>query len=443
MTPTVQPREGSAFTEYQLVFSKTGTPSVVLFESPVVVFSEAEIQDSVYGVGKGRHTFRTGSPQFLDTVRQAMSTANPIMRFRVGFGNPSNTYWLPWQQHVIASYSAKFEGIDAASGHLLTFSTANELIRMERSNKVIARSGLISDIVAAIAAENGLEAVVEPTNGKFTIFQSFIDDTRFIQNRLAMRAINVKGQGGYYFYIRDNVMHFHTPDYQASVWKMDYYDSYGKELSITDNSQIPDLWDAGVAGIRIIEHSSYTGTTREVSSQPQNGLKLADSAYQFASVQNGQWNMPYHLSENPSIETSAIAQYRYQCARQKVFRCDVCVDKTLDVRHGDLLNLSIPQESSKASVHSGYYYVTAVAHRVTRQSVTSILTLERGEVGNQLNGLTTQSANAQIVPVTEAPGNFPNILELQNSDLTRGAGKRTSATTYTVVTDAATGKRIA
>ena len=432
MPEIVQSREGYATVQYKLVI---GQKRSVEFDPNRVTFYDAEIKDDVYEVGMGLHTFRTIDPAFLDSVKEAMSTADPVLEYRLGFGTPLNTFWLPWQRHIIINYYAKFEGIASTAGHLLAFKTANSLIRFERANKVVARKGTIAEIVKTIADENGLESVIEPTDGKFLLYQSFLDDTRFIRHRLLGRAINKGGRGGYFFFIRDNVLHFHTPDYQSNVRQMNYYDVFGTELAITDASEDPTLWDKGVAGVRVIAHDPYTGQTQEISSDPDKAMRLSEYIYQFDSVNNGALNMPYHLSVNPPVEVTALAQFGYQRARQQIFRCSVSVDKTISIRHGDLLNLGVAQLNNTASSHSGYYYVTAVNHIVKKQAVSSTFTLERGELRGSTQSLSAQNVQQQLLPESKAPGEFPNILEVQSSESTKGAGKQSSAKTYTVLTD--------
>lgn len=433
MAELIQSLEGFARLDYRLVMSNN---RVLVFNSDVVTFVDAELKDDVYGTGAGLHSFRTLDPVFLDNVKQAMSDADPVMEFRLGFGNPSSMFWLPWQRHIIVKYYAKYEGIGNASGHLLIFETANDLVRYKRSNLVIARKGSIADIVQLIAAENKLDAVIEPTEGRFLIYQSFIDSISFIQQRLVKRAITKSGRGGFYFFIRDNVLHFHTPDYQSSARQMNYYDVLGTELTLIDASQQPVLWDSGLSGVRLVSYDPYTGQTQEVRSNPDQALRLADSIYQFGNIVSGERNILYHLSSNPALEATAIAQTAYQQARQQTFRCTTGINKTIAIRHGDLLNLSVTQQTTRASSHSGYYYVTCAAHIIKKASVTSLYTLERGEIRGQDQSLTTQNAQAQLVPESKAPGQDPNILEIQSSEQTKGAGKQSSARTFTVVADA-------
>jgi len=425
--------------QFQLVVNQKKT---LVFTAQLVTLVDSEITDNVYGQGTGLHTFRTLDPAFLESVKQAMSNADPIMDFRLGFGSPTQMFWLPWQRHIIVSYLARFEGLANTAGHLIVFNTANNFVRMQRANKVTARKGTISDIVKAIAKDNKMEAVVEPTSeNKFILYQTFTDDTRFIQERLLPRAINGKGRGGYHFFIRDNVLHFHTPDYQSTARQMNYYDVFGTELAIHDISQNPSLWDSGVAGARVIAHDPYTGQTQEIQSKPDNALRLAESIYQFSSISNGQRNVPYHLSFNPPSEVDAIAQHYYQIARQQVFKSEVTLNKTILIRHGDLLNLVVTQQTSQASSHGGYYYVVSAKHAVRKQSVTSLYTMIRGEIRGQDQSLSAQNTQQQLVADTKAPGQDPNILEVQSSEATKGAGN-SSARPFTMMTDAATGKPV-
>lgn len=430
MADLQQPNEGYASVQYKLILPHKQT---LEFNQQVVTFVSAEIADDVYGGGTGLHTFRTLDPNFLESVKQAMSSADPVMEFRLGFGSPNQTYWLPWQQHIIVTYSAMFEGIANTAGHLLVFNTSNVLFRMERANQVRSHKGTISNIVSGLAVANKLEAVIEPTDAaKYILFQSFQNDAAFIRQRLTCRAIR-RGRAGYYFYIRDNVLHFHTPDYQTSVRQLNYYQIFGTELVLSDMSQDPKLWDAGLSGVRVIAHDPYSGQTKEFSSDPNKAMRLADSIYAFSSIVNGERNIPYHASQNPSGEIDAMAQAYYQIARQQTFRTTVSVDKNIVLRHGDLLNLSVTQQNSKATSHSGYYYVTAASHFIKKQSVRSVYRLERGELRGQDQSFTAQNAQEQLIPLSNAPGEFPNIREAQDSQLTKGAGRQSSASTYSVV----------
>jgi hypothetical protein len=439
MAAAVQPGEGVAEVQYRITLPQK---QFLNFDPNFVTFVEAEIRDSVMTDGRGQHIFRSGDPAFLTGLRQAMMSADPVIEFRLGFGLPNNMYWLPWQRHIIVDAYAKYQSVGTTAGHVIVIQSANELIRISRQTKVNARKGAISDIVQTIANENSIPAVIEPTDGKFLMIQNFVDDSQFILKRLIPRAVNKQGRAGYFFFIRDNTLHFHTLDYQANVVQLNYYASPGSDLESQDMSQQPDLWDAGIAGSRFIVHDPYTAETKEIVSNPDNAVKLSDAIYQFSSVNNGERNTPYHLGSNPLVEVTAIAQYVYQQARLKTFKSTVAIQRSINLRHGDLLNLILTQDTSKSTTDSGYYYVTSAFHTVKKQQVTSVYNMTRGELQPQSGSLTSQNSENQLTPGNKAPGQKPNLLEVQSSQQTKGGGTQDSTRTFASLTDPNTGQLI-
>lgn len=435
MATIIEPTEGTAQVQYQIALSKQ---KYLNFEPESVSFIEASIQDSVFGRNWAEHTFRSADPAFISGLKNAMTNADPVLLFRLGFGG-TNPLWLPWQRHLITDYYSKAQGISDTAGHLIVLKSDSQLTRMRRSNRVLCRKGTISSIVAAIATSNGLESVIEATDGEFSFIQNFIDDTRFIGERLLRRAINKQGKGGYFFFIKDNVLHFHTLDYQGSVKQIDYYTAFSSAFESSDLSQDPRLWDEGISGTRVVVHDPYTGQSKEIISDPAKAVKLADAIYQYSKVENGDWNVPCHLNTNPLTEAYAISQAHYQHARMGTFKTAITLQKTILIRHGDLLNIVLDQQNHRSSDNAGYHYVVATAHTVKKGQVISVYTLQRGETQAQRGTLTTQTANLQLTPETKAPGITPNIIELQSSMKTKGAGNETSATNFVSVADAQTG----
>jgi len=84
--------------------------------------------------------------------------------------------------------------------------------------------------------------------------------------------------------------------------------------------------------------------------------------------------------------------------------------------------------------------VTSVLYVVEKSAVTTVYTLNRGEVRGQDQSLSVKNASQQLEPESKAPGVDPNIPAVQSSTLTAGAGNYSSATAYTTVADANTGK---
>ena len=436
MAAVIQPQEGTAQVEYRLALPENNYLS---FDPSRVSFTETTLHDNIYGKGEGTHVFRTSDPDFLSALSSGMANADPHLRFRLGFGTPENTYWLPWLDHIITNHYAKFEGVNNSAGHLIVIHSENNFTRMRRPNRVLTRKGKISDMAAAIAQTASMDSVIEETEGDFMLVQNFTDDVKFLFQRLAPRAINKKGVGGYLCFIRDNVLHFHTLDYQTTVKQIDYYTAFSTSFEANDVSQSAELWDAGLSGVNIISQDPSTGNSKEVASDPEKAIKLANSLYAFSSIEHGRANMPYHLGYNPVVELNALAQSAYQTARRQAFKTAMVLQKIISLRHGDLLNILLAQQIPKASDYAGYYLVAATTHSVKKGQVTSVYTLERGENQQQGGRATTQNNQNQLIPTTQAPGQSPNILTAQSSEATKGAGKSASAI-FTPLTDPQTGQ---
>lgn len=409
------------------------------FDPKRVMFLEATIHDDVLGSGKSSHVFSTSDVNFLARVKSAMSGADPVLSFRIGFGAAQSATWLPWQSHIITDHYAKFEGRGNTAGHVLVINSDNNLVRMRRANRVTVRKGRISAMVESIAADHGLKAVVEPTKGDFSFIQNFTDDVRFIQERIMPRALNDAGRGGYFLFIKDNILHFHTADYQSSVYNLDYYNTTSISLEAADQSQNAELWDIGMAGITMVVHDPYSGSSAELKADPSAYLRLADSAYKFDAIKGGAWNVPYHLGSNPKTEVNAMAQSAYQKARMQAFKTMVVLKQTGEIRHGDILNLVASQQGSRDSDYAGLYYISGVTTSIKKGDLTSVLLLKRGETQSTEGALSTQDATKQLVPESKAAGVLPNLKEVNSSQLTKGAGNRASARIYSTVADAQKG----
>ena len=437
MSATVQVPPGSAHVQYRLVLPDR---SYLNFDPARVLFVEAVIQDEVNGNSKCNHVFRVLDPSFVPRLIEAMAQADPEIHFRLGYGDPSQCTWLPWQKHLVVDHFSRPEGLGPNSGNLVVINTNNALARNRRVSRVVARNGILSDVVKAIATANGMDSVVEPTDGKFTLYQCFQDDISFMFERVLPRAINKQGRGGYFLFVRDNVLHFHTLDYQASVIQVDYYNTTATSFETLDRSQQVGLWDAGLSGVTMIVQDPYSGVSKEVASDPTRAVKLADGIYKYGAISGSSRNFPYHLGANPVLEVEALAQFYYQRARAQVFRSVFTSQQNILIRHGDILSVILAQQGTRSSSYAGYHYVVAATHSIKKGNVTSAYTLERGEIQPQKNYITVQDAGNMLQPETTAPGVFPNLREVQSSQLTKGAGNEASARTFADLADPQTGR---
>ena len=429
MAAPIEQIDGQAVVNFELTLPQQ--PSLPLTPA-LVTYIESHLVEDVYGKKEYRHTFSTLLPEFVnDILRTAMDSGTPAFRFRLGLGQPKQTLWLPWQNHYIVHYGAVLQGIGKASGHTLQITTSDALFVISRAKKTVARKGSISSIIQTIAQENNLQAVIEPTSGQFLYVQSFEDDVTFISNRLLRRAVNAKGRGNYVFFILDNVLHFHSPDYQTTVKELVYFQQPAAQLIQLDRSQ--QLWKEGVSGTRLILYDPLTGETKEILNDPTKALRFAKGIYQLSSVTGGRRRIVYHLSANRPEEAIALAQNAYENARMNTFEVNVDFDKNINIRTGDIVSLLINQESQKTSAWSGLYFVTGTTYTIAQNALTMKLILRRGEIEPDLNNVVTQVANQQLTPQTEAPGQDINVGEAQSSALTKGAGNQLSNTTYSTV----------
>lgn len=409
---------GQAVVEYELIVP--GKKSVVLGPS-VVVHMESTLEDTIYGVTVYRHRLRTLTTDFVDLqVKEAMASSLPRMRFRLGVGVPDSMFWLPWQEHVIYSYTAVLDSLNEQAGHTVEFQTMDFMFLLSRGVQTSARKGTISKIVTDIFAEFGFKTVViEPTTGIGAYVQSFQDSATFIRKRMVGRARNDKGRGNYLFYWKDGAVHFHSPDYQSQVHNVLYYQANAAGLAQIDNSQ--RLVKDGDAGTQMIVYDPYTAKTLVVGSDATKALKYADSIYSLDKIPGRDVPLFHHAGPGIPEEGAIIGQNIYENARGNTFNLILEVDKTIQIRHGDFVNLVVTPSDEKASPWSGYYLVTSAKHAIIKNAVRSVYTLARGEIKKSLTNLTDVREKDILISEQIAPGQALNISEIKSSQRTKGA----------------------
>jgi hypothetical protein len=410
---------GQAVVEYALLVPNSRPLNL---SNGVVSHEESLLVETIYGLCVYNHRIRTLSTDFVDNqLKAAMAAGTPRIRFRLGFGIPDSMFWLPWQEHVVTKFSASLDGLGEQAHHLIELETRDLQFLMGRGSRVASRKGSVSAIVSGIADFYGFsENVIEQTKGDGLYVQSFMDDAEFVRTRMIRRARNDKGRGNFLFYFKDNSLHFHSPDYQADLHQVIYFQSNGAALTQIDQSQV--LIDKGIAGTTVIAYDPYSGATKVIQNDPAKALKLADSIYDFSKA-DANMQIPYHQSSNFSQEAEVIGQNTYEHTRGETLRLTLEVDKTIQIRHGDFVNLIITPSDSKASPWSGLYLVTELRHVVIKGSVRSVYTLSRGEISKSLANLTSVRSEEILVIEQAAPGQNLNVGELKSSQRTKGAGK--------------------
>jgi hypothetical protein len=316
------------------------------------------------------------SPEFIEkNIRSAMDTANPVIYIRLGVN--------PWQEHHIVELVSDPNG--PSLGHEVKLITRDLMWKLQRKPRTTSRKGNISEIVEAIAAEHGLKTSVEQTSkGGAVYIQSFETDYEFVVRRLLPRAVNERGTGNYRFFIKDGVLHFHTPDYLPTVKNYSYYGSgSGFSLSYFDNSQSHILNGAG--GVKVVSYDPYDGSIKEFLSAPEKSIKYANSTPQIFGkdlhIYKG-----IHVGGNRNGEEANISQSSYDVTRNSLFSLLLMSDDLNDLRLNDILNLTILSTENSNSTWSGYYTVNQATH-IYEDSISSSFVLNRGEVIKRLSGV--------------------------------------------------------
>lgn len=429
--------EGRTTVELEL---KLPNSKVIPFSQINVIHVSSTLKESIFGPAENVTMVKAPSTDFVDNLlRFAFSEGTPKLRFRLGIGLPGDTFYLPWQEHIITDYAAELEGLGDAAGHYVRIVTNDHLFTASRITKVVSRRGKISDIVLKIAKEQGItNTVIESTLGEGLYIQSYIDDIAFIRARLLPRAVNAKGRGNYHLFIQDNVLHFHTPDYQATIKELVFYQNNSINLMQIDQSEL--LLETGASGVRIIAYDPYTGQISEVASKPAQVLRLGNVTHNLFRLKGSELNIPYHLSSNPPQEAEYIAQNAYDVAHSAMFGLKLDMNKTLFLRANDVLRITISPSSRRNSVWSGTYLVMAANHDVDKGTLKSSFTVKRGEFLTARNSSTNFLVRGQNVVQDEltAPGQDLNVKETQSSTLTKGSGQSVSTSVFVTAKDPGT-----
>lgn len=392
------------------------------------IFHSATITENATGFSEWMLNCQTTNRNFVDTlVRNSTAGGTPHIRLRYGFGTAGGSIsWNAWTEYLIRSDVSKIVGLGGGAGYMATLSCVDRLSEIQRISKTVPRKGKISDIVKTIADSYGLPAVIEPTKYEGLWIQSFVNDYDFILFRMMPRAINDKGRGNYKFFLKDEVLHFHTPDYQTDLKEFNYHASSGVSLRHVDATQ--NRLSAGSAGTRMIIHDPYSGIHQELESNASLALRLGNTLPDVDSIPGLKKNIFYHLSANRLPEAVAIGQSTYENARFGDYHLELEIQKSIFFRVGDIVNTLISPKDSETTPTSGLYYVQQVRHEIKTTDITSFVRLERGEyfVSQSPQPKLVQQAQNVVSAPNSAPGQSLNLGDAASSVTTKGAGKESS-----------------
>ena len=309
---------------------------------------------------------------------------------------------------------------------------------IDRSNRTKAYRGSISTIVRNLASTDGFTAsVIEDTSGESVWVQSYEGDFEFVRKRLINRARSTRGRGNYYLFVRDNVLHFHTVDYQAAIHDFSYYKSPAYRLEALDLAQ--SKLKEGSAGVSVVYLDPYAGISKEVNSDPNQAIRFANSIPTLSNIPGAQRNIVEHKIQTRNDEAGVVAlgQNAYECARSESFQLRFQTSKTPILRPGDLLRISLDPNSSTTSSWGGTYLIGSARHTIVKGEITSIYLLQRGEqqVAKASNNALAAYGIDTLQDQQNAPGHDINTQSVQSSSLITGAGQTTSSGIYSTVQD--------
>lgn len=438
MNEVVATENGQAVVEFKLLI-REGQETVL--SKNVLTHMSSTLNNDINQAATYTHLFRLQNPDFVDNVlRQANSKLQPRLVFRFGLGTPGNAIFQSWQNHYITGYSASLEGAGETSGHILCLRTSDVLYMMrEIQTKTVARKGRISDIVAQIASENGIkDMVIEQTSGThFLLIQSFMSDEEFIRQRCLPRAVNDKGRGNYCFHIRDNVLHFHSADYEAAVKQFHFFRP--ESMSFAEHDRSHELFGKGASGVRLIQYNPLTGLSREIVNDPEKSLRFSNLLYPIANLTNSHLILFDTVGANWPDEAIAIAQNAYDVARNQIFRAVFEMDRLI-LFAGDLVRVNVASKMNTASSWGGYYWLISSTHTIKNQAIVSSYTMQRGETTSTLGDqVYVREPSGQLLSENEAPGQDLNVAEASASSVTKGAGSAINGGTFLTMKNPKTG----
>lgn len=432
-----RPVEGFGLIEFELKLPQNTVVSSNQTTIPIL----SKITETVFAYNECEISFRVTDAKFHSQILRALnSQGQPVIRFRFGTGDASNAVWVPWQTHYVVNHRAEYEGVGPNTGHYIKLHTKDLLYAVDRISATEGFHGTVSSVVEQLASDNDItDTVIEPTQGQGLWIQSFEGDFEFVRRRLLRRARSTRGRGNYYFFIRDDVLHFHTVEYQTTIKDFNYYSSPGSKLTAFELSQakIPE----GAAGARVVNFDPFTGESKERKSDPSQAIRMGNVIPRLDKLDGGpQRNVAEHRTHSRDDECSsqALAQNIYEYARAESFQLQLLAKKMAIVRPGELLRINIDPSSGSTSSWSGIYLVATATHIIDKGALSSVYVLQRGEQQVFRNN-TQDMANYGVDTIQDdqsAPGYDLNLRDIQGSSLTKGAGNNLSTGLYSTVQDA-------
>ena len=300
----------------------------------------------------------------------------PHLSFRHGTLTDTSQQWGPWLAYTVLFATGDAHGGSTASNYEIKINLKDRLYDADIDQNTVAHHGKVSDIIRKIFERYGFEQfAIEDTVGEGLHVQSFQTDLDFALERLTPRALNAKGRADYRLYLRDGIVHFHTPGFKATGWDLDWYRFSGENrLWLSDRSHGSN--PLGAAGIRIIVADPLGGKSTEGLSDPAKVIRYAGTLPKIGTPSSSRV-AHVTLSHNRESEPEAVTAYLYGAARQGLYEAK-CVMASIPLLHpGDIINLRLVANGT--SPWSGLWRLASAVHTIHRSVFQSALNLRRGE----------------------------------------------------------------
>lgn len=332
-----------------------------------------------------RHVFVFQDRTYLDTVIvPLLRQSEPTVNFRLGVMTTTGPQWKMPETHAVTWYETRPES--NAGSYTLLLETADFLWTMDHPPKTAARVGTVAAIVAAIAAENNIQAIVAPTTQVLSMVQSFQPDTEFILERLTPRAISSKNQADFRLQMKRSKLVYGPIDFtdrQAAIHVVDVNNNkIVTDVQEEDRSHL--ALPEGAGGVRAVVANPYGANNQSVLSVPDAALNLGA----FDNVQPpsfGYYSIPVTLGDDTS-EATAVAQNRYEQEHAELYRVKFTTINVLDLEIGDYVQLVSADASFNTGASSGTsggmssYFITSLESIIDRGSMLTAVIAARGQL---------------------------------------------------------------
>jgi hypothetical protein len=380
---------GRAKVQFATPGQTSTTSQYPLLNESNTVHHLSTIEELVTGWKICSHTFQVKDRSYLDNVvYPILSNIGGIISFRFGIqaGNQTSPAdsWRPWEDHVLLYYNAEIMP-DSTSGMVITIKTADRLWLLCQRRDLRIHRGNISELAGQIWALNqGLASVIEPTanagtGNNSTYYQSNSSDYEFITKVLLPRAVNAQGVAGYRLYTKDNVLHFHTQNYQTQTNPVIAYaqGSPGINHLVIEDRSIENS-PLGSSMVTTLISDPLLGVDQAIKSSADRLLKFGNNRITTKSTDVLIGHVgPNSLADEVNLNQST---YTYLSSTTLSGHIDIASNVT-GLRVGDIITLNVA-DAGAVKLDTGNWYVAKAVHTIRSSSLSSTFKFTRGEINS-------------------------------------------------------------